>query len=190
MRDLSLRLSSVWARGVLLASLLGACCCALAVVGAIQAQAAEEGTVWLCKPGLVNDPCLSSEEATAELGNGSSFVQAGQPASNPPIDCFYVYPTVSSQGTTNANLEVGPEQRQIAVNQASRFSQVCKVYAPVYPQITVLALLRSELGQNEITPATLELAYAPVLGAWKEHLAKYNHGRAWYSSVTRRAPAC
>ena len=27
-------------------------------------------TTWLCKPGLVSNPCLSSEEATVELGNG------------------------------------------------------------------------------------------------------------------------
>jgi Protein of unknown function (DUF3089) len=165
------------ARTALLASLACACWCALSLLGAAPAQAAEAGTVWLCKPGLVNDPCLSSEEATVELGNGSSFVQPAQPARNPPIDCFYVYPTVSSQPTTNANLEIDPEESQIAVNQASRFSQVCKVYAPVYPQITVLALVRAELGHNEVTPETLQIAYAAVLEAWKEYLAKYNHGR-------------
>jgi hypothetical protein len=177
MREFGVSVSSLRARAALLASLTGACCCALAAVGIATAQAAEGGTVWLCQPGLVNDPCLSSEEATVELGNGSSFVQPGRPASDPPIDCFYVYPTVSSQSTTNANLEIGAEQKQIAVNQASRFSRVCKVYAPIYPQITVLALLRAEFGAHEVTPQTLQIAYAPVLEAWKEYLAKYNHGR-------------
>ena len=101
-------------------------------------------TVWLCKPDLAVDPCLSSEEATVELGNGSTSVELAKPATDPPIDCFYVYPTVSSQAKTehghlvNANLEIGPEETQIAIDQASRFSQTCKVYAPIYPQLTLL----------------------------------------------------
>ena len=51
-----------------------------------------------------------------------------------------MYPTVSSQFTQNANLEVGPEETQIAVDQASRFSQTCKVFAPIYPQLTIPAI--------------------------------------------------
>jgi hypothetical protein len=152
-------------------------CAALALSGLDAASAAAEGTVWLCKPGLASNPCLSSEEATVELGNGSSFVQQARPASNPPIDCFYVYPTVSSQLTANANFAIEPEQEQIAVQQASRFSRVCKVYAPIYPQVTIVALARSVLGFHELTAANFQIAYLPVLEAWQEYLAKYNHGR-------------
>ena len=121
---------------------------ALAASG-LAASAASAETTWLCKPGLASNPCLSSEEATVELGNGSSFVQHAQPASNPPIDCFYVYPTVSSQIklgnggiSPNANLEIDPEETQIAIDQASRFSQTCTVYAPIYPQLTLFAITR------------------------------------------------
>ncbi len=57
------------------------------------------------------------------MANGASFVEHAKPAKKPPIDCFYVYPTVSSQFTMNANLEIGPEEKQIAIDQASRFSQ-------------------------------------------------------------------
>ncbi len=143
----------------------------LAISGATAVTASAE-TTWLCRPGLANNPCLSSEEATVELGNGSSFVQHSQPASNPPIDCFYVYPTVSSQFSVNATLEINREETQIAIDQASRFSQTCKVYAPIYPQLTLLAITA-----GHVTPAAAEKAYLGVLSAWQEYLALYNHGR-------------
>jgi hypothetical protein len=130
-------------------------------------------TTWLCKPGLANNPCESSLATTVELGNGSSFVDKhAQPASNPPVDCFYVYPTVSSQFAINASLRIDPEETQIAIDQASRFSQTCKVYAPMYPQITLIAL-----SFMAVTPESAVIAYGGVLSAWKEYLAKYNHGR-------------
>jgi hypothetical protein len=144
---------------------------ALVLSGALAASASAE-TVWLCKPGLTNNPCTSSEETTVELANGSSFIEHAQPASNPPIDCFYVYPTVSSQPTTNANLNIDPEETQIAIAQASRFSQACKVYAPIYPQLTLGAITA-----RTVTPEAAEKAYLGVLSAWKEYLANYNGGR-------------
>jgi hypothetical protein len=56
------------------------------------------------------------------------------------VDCFYVYPTVSNQQTRLATRRVDPEIRSIALYQAARFSQLCRVYAPVYRQATVPAL--------------------------------------------------
>ena len=56
------------------------------------------------------------------------------------VDCFYVYPTVSGQQTRLATRRVDPELRSIALYQAARLSQVCRVYAPVYRQATVPAL--------------------------------------------------
>jgi hypothetical protein len=149
------------------------------VVSGLAAASASAESVWVCKPGLANNPCESSEETTVELGNGSSSIEHAQPASNPPIDCFYVYPTVSSQLTmenghfANANLEIDPEETQIAIDQASRFSQTCKVYAPIYPQLT-LAQINTP---GEVTPQASEKAYLGLLSAWQEYLAKYNNGR-------------
>ena len=154
----------------------------VAAVGAVAlmasglaAASASAATTWLCKPGLSNNPCESSEETTVQLANGSSFVEHAKPASNPPIDCFYVYPTVSSQFTQNANLEVGPEEKQIAIDQASRFSQACKVYAPIYPQLTIPAINTP----GGITPEGAAKAYIGVLTAFEEYLAVYNHGRGF-----------
>ena len=145
----------------------------------VDASAASAETTWLCRPGLANDPCTSSEETTVQFANGSSFVEHAKPASNPPIDCFYVYPTVSSQiklgpdgVLPNANLEIDPEETQIAIDQASRFSQTCNVYAPIYPQLTLFAITR-----GLVTPEASLQAYLGVLSAWQEYLAKYNNGR-------------
>ena len=101
------------------------------------------------------------------------------PAENPPIDCFYVYPTVSGQTTTNADLTVDPAQTAVAILQASRFSQVCRVYAPMYRQITVVgirALLSGTLPGGEVA-ASITTAYSDVLSAWQDYLAHYNNGR-------------
>ncbi len=105
--------------------------------------------------------------------DGTSTVEPASPATNPPIDCFYVYPTVSSQTTVNANLEIDPEETAIAISQASRFSQVCQVYAPMYRQFTISAITS---GTGD-TPAARALAYGDVLSAWQDYLANYNHGR-------------
>jgi hypothetical protein len=158
------------------ARLLAAVSAAALIVSGLVAGAASAETTWLCKPGLANNPCESNLTATVQLGNGSSFVEHAQPASNPPIDCFYVYPTVSGQTTPNSNLNVEPEETQVAIDQASRFSQVCKVYAPMYPQLTIDAEL-AEVGSGAFNPEQVATAYAGVLSAWHEYLAKYNRGR-------------
>ena len=157
------------ARALIVAALSVA---ALAVPGAMAASASAAETTWLCRPGIANNPCLASEETTVELGNGKSFVENPKPAANPPIDCFYVYPTVSSQFAENATETVEPEETAIAEAQASRFSQVCKVYAPIYPQITIPAL-----NGKAVTKASAEKAFGGVLAGFEEYLLKYNEGR-------------
>jgi hypothetical protein len=129
------------------------------------------GTVWLCRPGLASNPCISSLTTTVVGPSGATSVQRTSVAKNAPIDCFYVYPTVSKQTTVNANLTIDPQEIAVAYAQASRFSSVCRVYAPMYPQLTVDAL------SGGATTANLLIAYNGVLAAWKDYLAHYNKGR-------------
>ncbi len=128
-------------------------------------------TVWLCRPGLSDNPCTSNLTTTVVRANGTTHVQRTHPAENPPIDCFYVYPTVSTQPTANANLHIDPQEQAVAIAQASRFSQVCRVYAPMYPQLTLSAISRG------IRPQSAAIAYLGVLSAWNDYLAHYNRGR-------------
>jgi hypothetical protein len=132
-------------------------------------------TTWLCAPGIAHNPCLSSEQTTVELANGSSDVERAKPSKRPPIDCFYVYGTVSGQSTENADLKIEPEERAAAVNQASRFSQACRVYTPIYPQLTVAAISAA----SGVTLQGIVTAYFGAVGAFDEYLADYNHGRGF-----------
>jgi hypothetical protein len=126
--------------------------------------------VWLCKPGIASNPCLSSMTATAVAKDGTTTVEHTQPAVDPKIDCFYVYPTVSNQPTPNATLRIDPAEIGVAIAQASRFSSVCNVYAPMYRQVTVFGLVERDKANRTIP-------YADVAGAWRDYLARYNDGR-------------
>jgi hypothetical protein len=131
------------------------------------------GTTWLCRPGLANNPCLADLTTTVVERSGATRVERRAPAADPPVDCFYVYPTISDEPTVNADLAVGFRQQEVAIAQASRFSQVCDVYAPVYRQITLSALDHP----RSITLAHALVAYRGVLAAFRDYLAHYNHGR-------------
>jgi hypothetical protein len=149
---------------------------ALIVLGATagSALAAKEKTVWLCKPGLANDPCTSPLTTTVVQTNGATSVEKAKKDGKAPIDCFYVYPTVSEQTTENANLEIEPQETQIAIDQASRFSQDCRVYAPMYPQLTLAAI-----DGGPVSPGASIKAYEGVAKAFGEYMAKYNKGRGF-----------
>ncbi len=141
--------------------------------GAATARTDATGTVWLCRPGLADDPCTRSLATTSIPATGPRTVATPAPAADPAFDCFYVYPTVSTQGSDNANLEVQSAEIGAAVAQASPFSQVCRIWAPVYRQRTEASLLKG-LGND---PAADRIAYDSVLAAWKDYLAHFNDGR-------------
>jgi hypothetical protein len=166
-------------RLVALLALAGIAMLALTALGASVALAKKPPkTVWLCKPKQENDPCTEPLTATVVQTSGETSRQEAQVAKKPSIDCFYVYPTVSEQEGENASLQIEPTETQVAIDQASRFSQDCKVYAPMYPQITLTALKHEEEGKP-ISPQASIIAYSGVLSAFEEYLAKYNKGRGF-----------
>jgi hypothetical protein len=149
---------------------------ALALPAAASAQAPDAaGTVWLCRPGQTPNPCRSSLTTTVVEPDGSTHVQREHPAERPPIDCFYVYPTVSAQPGTNADLTIDPAEIAVARAQASRFSTTCRVFAPMYPQITLNGIRAS----GGITAEAGVKAYLGVLSAFRDYLANDNHGRGF-----------
>ncbi len=146
---------------------------ALALLGALAGGASAK-TVWLCNPWTSPNPCLSSRTATAVTYTGETRHETIEPSVPPnaaPVDCFYVYPTVSEQVGPNANYAIEPAETQIAIDQASRFSQVCRVYAPIYPQETLKAIMEPQK-LSEILKA-----YLGVRAAFEKYLKHYNDGR-------------
>src|SRR4051812_47717706 len=135
------------------------------------ATEAHAATTWLCKPGANPNPCFGSLQTTVIDPAGQSHVENPPNARKPKIDCFYVYPTVSDDKSTNSDLSIDPEEISIAQYQAARFSQRCRVFAPMYRQLTLQGLGSSP------PPEALLTAYADVRAAWKEYMRRYNHGR-------------
>jgi hypothetical protein len=90
-------------------------------------------------------------------------------------DCFYVYPTVSTEKGRNADLRVQAAERNVAFAQASRFSSVCRVWAPMYRQRTVSDLFNLADMRRDSKPN--RIAFASVRASWREYVAKYNDGR-------------
>jgi hypothetical protein len=132
------------------------------------------GVTWLCRPGLTGDPCLFPEGATAVAANGTKTVLASHAATTSSFDCFYVYPTVTASApTANTGTAVTPATEAAAVAQASRFSHVCRVWAPTYRQRTSASLAKG-LGND---PAADLISYNSLLVGWKDYLAHDNDGR-------------
>lgn len=153
----------------------------LASVAAPAQAATTPGSVeWLCHPGLASDPCETPLDTTTVDPDGSTTVStpARKPSAQRPIDCFYVYPTVSNQLTPNATKSADPEITSIARFQAAGFSTECRSYAPLYRQFPLAGIpLALVLGNLPLSP--VRTAYSDVLAAWKDYLAKDNHGRGF-----------
>ena len=156
-------------RPSLLAAIAAAC-----LLAAVPASAgAASPAVWLCKPGAPN-PCTSSLTTTlVPFGGGPAVRENARVARRPKVDCFYVYPTVSDQDAVNATRAKDPEVKAIARFQASRFSRHCRMFAPVYRQLTLRAIgTPRDLGDE-----ARRIAYRDVRDAFREYLRRYNRGR-------------
>jgi hypothetical protein len=144
---------------------------------AAPAQAANDYTNpanWLCRPGRT-DACAQDETATIVQANGGESVENWSADPNAPVDCFYVYPTVSTEPTPNSDMIPGPGETRVVQGQIERFASKCRVYAPMYRQITLAALTAFMTGRP--VAADRMLAYDDVRDAWNEYLAHDNHGR-------------
>ena len=134
---------------------------------------------WLCLPGR-DDSCSQPLDSTVVAADGTTTPEPFVAKSDAPIDCFYVYPTISADPGSNSDLVPSPSQEGlVALMQAERLNSQCKVYAPMYHQAT-LGLLRDRLaGKTDgSTPRQASAtAFADVLDAWKYYMAHDNHGR-------------
>jgi hypothetical protein len=141
---------------------------------AALSTSASASTTWLCKPGLANNPCTPGLGTTVVAPDGTTQgTLTPKKTKNPKIDCFYVYPTVSDQKTIQATKRIDPEQRSIAAYQAARYSSECRVYAPMYRQITLAGLLKPAA----VTAKMRASSYADVRNAWRDYLKHDNQGR-------------
>ena len=129
---------------------------------------------WLCRPGR-HDACDVDLTTTVISANGKLTREPWAANPKAPIDCFYVYPTVSLDPTPNSDMVAGEEELSVVRVQAARFGSQCRVYAPLYRQVT-LAALRSVLAGRSAA-VDRNLTYNDVLDAWNYYLQHDNQGR-------------
>eukprot|EP01030_Chromulinospumella_sphaerica_P021721 gene21721-21676_t len=130
---------------------------------------------WLCLPGRASDACAVDQSATSVATDGKLTALPFKAAKDPGIDCFYVYPTVSTDTTPNSDMVIDEAERRVVAVQFARFASVCRPFAPMYRQVTLVALRQFMSGQ---APAVdRELAYNDVKAAWDWYLAHENKGR-------------
>ena len=132
------------------------------------------GDNWLCRPGR-QDACAVDLSTTVISASGKLTPETWAADPNAPIDCFYVYPTVSTDPTGNSDMLPGPEEKGVVRVQFARFASKCRVYAPIYRQVTLTAL-RAGIAGTPI-PVNRALAYNDVLDAWNFYLEHDNKGR-------------
>jgi hypothetical protein len=160
-------------------SLIAAAAVAAAPAAAAQTSApappdyAKEKS-WLCLPGRA-DVCSTPLSTTALSPNGYGSTGPSSVAKDPPLDCFYVYPTVSSDQGLNSDLKPGGEEQGAAQSQFARFAGVCRTFAPLYRQMTLGAVAAYSAGTD--ISAAAALAYIDVLHAWRNYLTTRNNGR-------------
>jgi len=94
---------------------------------------------WLCRPGR-HDACDVDLTTTVISASGKLTREPWTANPKAPIDCFYVYPTVSLDPTPNSDMIAGDEELNVVRVQAARFGSQCRVYAPLYRQVTLTAL--------------------------------------------------
>jgi hypothetical protein len=128
---------------------------------------------WVCRPGA-EEVCTKDLDALAVDAAGVRTPAPFVAAKDPAIDCFYVYPTVSHQPGRYADMTADPEVIRAAHAQAGRFAAKCRLFAPIYRQLTLAALFSRKPTD---APLSFDPAYEDVRAAWRSYLARDNHGR-------------
>lgn len=131
---------------------------------------------WLCRPDL-EDPCDGDLDATVVAADGTLSPDPFTPDADAPVDCFYVYPTISRDEAPISDLTPSPgEEWYVARNQVAPLGPHCRVFAPVYRQITLSGLTAVLSGDPVDADAGL-VGYGDVVAAWNHYLAHDNDGR-------------
>ncbi len=161
-------------RGLLVAALIAAPAVAQAPPPYTAPDYTQDAN-WLCRPGRV-DACAADIGVTSINAKGvATLINANTANAAPQIDCFYVYPTVSTDQAGNSDLSVGAAETNVAKVQFAPFRTICRTFAPMYRQVTLKAL-RDVMSGNAST-ADRVMAYKDVVAAWNDYLARDNKGR-------------
>jgi Protein of unknown function (DUF3089) len=159
---------------------VGACLCLVSTAFA-QSPAANDysrGESWLCRPDRLG-ACDVDLSTTIIAENGTLTRETSKPDTNAPIDCFYVYPTVSTDPTPNSDMTADPAELNVIRQQFARFSSKCRPYAPLYRQVTLAGLRTRLAGSAGGGSLAKGIQYDDVRDAWNYYLEHDNKGRGF-----------
>jgi hypothetical protein len=131
---------------------------------------------WLCRPGA-HDACDIDETTTVVAADGKLTTETWKADPNAPIDCFYVYPTVSTDPGDYSDMIPDPAEINVVKQQFARFASKCKPYAPMYRQITLVGLRKALAVPNSVPAWGDGVQYKDVRDAWNYYLEHDNKGR-------------
>ena len=133
---------------------------------------------WLCRPGRTGDACDVDLTTTIVAADGTLTRETFSADPKAPIDCFYVYPTVSTDATPNSDMSQDAAEKNVILQQFARFASKCRVFAPMYRQITLRGLQTAlATGADPLALFTKGVQYDDVRDAWQHYLKNDNQGR-------------
>jgi len=138
--------------------------------------------MWLCRPDIEDDQCDTADLRFTEIRADGSTVTGDVP-SNPdaPVDCFYVYHTVNNSQMSGNTEELSVTDPDIVAGlnkQGAHFRGVCRMFAPLYHQMTIGVYSEHPFGAWKETEF-FERAYGDVVQAFDYYMENFNAGRGF-----------
>ena len=168
----------------IIASLLTFLCLAGTALAQTAPNNYADDKSWLCRPAQPaqpghHDACDVDLTTTVIAADGKLTQEKWAADPKAPVDCFYVYPTVSTDPTPNSDMTPDPAEMNVIRQQFARFASQCRPYAPMYRQITLAGLRRLLAGPGAGTALSRGLQYDDVRDAWKYYIDHDNNGRGF-----------
>ena len=136
----------------------------------------KDPSLWLCRPDLATNQCLVNDlQATAVEPDDTLVVDPQPTPVNSDYDCFYIYPTVDLSGTPGNHTDFSDISYELdpLLSQAARFNGSCRIFAPLYRQVTIGTYSSSDPN----TQHYFDIAYGDVEEAFHHYMGQYNNGR-------------
>jgi pimeloyl-ACP methyl ester carboxylesterase len=131
---------------------------------------------WLCRPGAAADACAVDLTTTVVAPDGQTTRETFRANTNATIDCFYVYPTVSTDQSPYSDMTIDSAERNVVRQQFARFASQCRPFAPMYRQVTLSGLRAAMSGGGRLS-LDQGPGYSDVVDAWNYYLQNDNNGR-------------
>src|SRR5215213_1124202 len=77
----------------------------------------KDDKTWLCRPGRKGDACDVDLTTTVIAADGTMTRETWAADPKAAIDCFYVYPTVSTDPGTNSDMTADPAEINVVLQQ-------------------------------------------------------------------------